>query len=64
MSELALQKGLSLSVGSYNTQLALYVGSTMKVIPIIIEVLQAPNTPLKQQEEEEEEQTDETKTDK
>lgn len=54
----------STSVGSYNTQLALYVGNTLKVIPIIIEVLQAPNTPLKQQEEEEEEQTDETKTDK
>ena len=35
----------------------------MKVIPIIIEVLQAPNTPLKQ-EEEEEEQTAETETDK
>lgn len=53
----------STSVGSYNTQLALYVGSTMKVIPVIIEVLQAPNTPLIQQDEDDE-QMEDNETDK
>ena len=40
--------------GSYTTQLVLYVGNAIKVIPITIEVMQVPNTPLVPQEEQEE----------
>ena len=41
------------TAGSYTTQLVLYVGNTIKVIPIMIEVMQVPNTPLTPYEEQE-----------